>query len=500
MSLAQVDPTKFFHYVSPSFGDVSQDPNDTEVLPIDTDNSEEAEEISLVNQVHILDALNEGEGALESEPANPLTLSLPELNDLKRQTRTRSVVQIDIIDRIAQVGRGDIMSSLKNKKQNMSKGIQENAQDEIEDVINTNFRKNADGTIEMINKHHLKRQKQVLGQLIRQFGSNIFSGKPVMGLSLPVTIFEPRSHLERYAYGLIYAPHFLGKAGQTTDTLEQFKLAITYFIASLHVLINPQKPFNPILGETFQGIIGGCPVYAEQISHHPPLAAIQMVGDTFTYDACTEATAALSANSVKSRKMGFSNVTFKNTKAGVHAQFPVGSMLGTAIGKRTFQFSEKFYIFDIENRYYTEVDFENPSKYSTMKKKGKMSKDSFSGCIWRINDKFAQKLKQDVEKNNELSIKFKEKEHAVAKLDTLEGAWLENLYIGNKNYWTFGNIWPYKLQYFDNPLPSDSNYRLDVLYLRSGDETKSQDHKKAMEEFQRNDKKLRDQVKNKKTR
>jgi hypothetical protein len=38
------------------------------------------------------------------------------------------------------------------------------------------------------------------------------------------------------------------------------------------------KPFNPILGETYQTIIDGCPVYGEQISHHPPISAVFMKG------------------------------------------------------------------------------------------------------------------------------------------------------------------------------------------------------------------------------
>ena len=30
------------------------------------------------------------------------------------------------------------------------------------------------------------------------------------------------------------------------------------------------KPFNPVIGETFQGIIAGGSYTAEQTSHHPP--------------------------------------------------------------------------------------------------------------------------------------------------------------------------------------------------------------------------------------
>ena len=42
--------------------------------------------------------------------------------------------------------------------------------------------------------------------------------------------------------------------------------------------IQMDKPFNPILGETYQAIVDGCPIYGEQISHHPPISSLSMVG------------------------------------------------------------------------------------------------------------------------------------------------------------------------------------------------------------------------------
>ena len=42
--------------------------------------------------------------------------------------------------------------------------------------------------------------------------------------------------------------------------------------------LEPQmiKPFNPILGETFQANIGEYEIALEQISHHPPVSAFQV--------------------------------------------------------------------------------------------------------------------------------------------------------------------------------------------------------------------------------
>lgn len=43
------------------------------------------------------------------------------------------------------------------------------------------------------------------------------------------------------------------------------------------------KSFNPLIGETYQGLIDGCPVYAEQISHHPPISSSFMIGRGYKF-------------------------------------------------------------------------------------------------------------------------------------------------------------------------------------------------------------------------
>ena len=46
--------------------------------------------------------------------------------------------------------------------------------------------------------------------------------------------------------------------------------------------LDQEKVFNPILGETSQIWIDGCPAYAEQISHHPPISSIFFKGKGYT--------------------------------------------------------------------------------------------------------------------------------------------------------------------------------------------------------------------------
>lgn len=141
---------------------------------------------------------------------------------------------------------------------------------------NGSWKINEEGDTIFINKEVIEQQKDVIKMIVKQLGSNIMSGKSIMNMSLPVEIFDGRSILERCAMGFGYAPKILIPAGTTADVIEQAKM-VTSFIMGIGVLhLNITKPFNPILGETFQCIIGGIPLSMEQISHHPPISAFYM--------------------------------------------------------------------------------------------------------------------------------------------------------------------------------------------------------------------------------
>lgn len=104
-------------------------------------------------------------------------------------------------------------------------------------------------------------QGDVIKMVIKQLTSNIMSGKSIMNMSLPVEIFDDRSILERVAIGFGYAPKFLIPASQTNDLLEQAKFVTLFFLGMGTMNLTLTKPFNPILGETFECLLGGIPIY-----------------------------------------------------------------------------------------------------------------------------------------------------------------------------------------------------------------------------------------------
>ena len=58
--------------------------------------------------------------------------------------------------------------------------------------------------------------------------NNLFSGRSILHISLPVDIFNTDSYLERTCLGLGLAPTFLERAAMESDAVERFKYCMAY--------------------------------------------------------------------------------------------------------------------------------------------------------------------------------------------------------------------------------------------------------------------------------
>lgn len=172
--------------------------------------------------------------------------------------------------------------------------------------------------------------------MLKKIGSNLLSGKSILSITMPVVIFETRSNLERFAYSFGYAPNFLEKGAASSTPAEQMKYTVTFGMSSIVLYMSLEKPFNPILGETYQGTINGCPIAVEQISHHPPICAFHLVGRGYTLDGHIESQANMHANSITGRNLGYLRVTYHNTGARQIFIMVPGTLFGTAFGDRMF--------------------------------------------------------------------------------------------------------------------------------------------------------------------
>uniref|UniRef100_A0A668VE01 Oxysterol-binding protein n=1 Tax=Oreochromis aureus TaxID=47969 RepID=A0A668VE01_OREAU len=105
-------------------------------------------------------------------------------------------------------------------------------------------------------------------------------GKELSKIPMPVNFNEPLSMLQRLTEDLEYH-ELLDKAARCDSSLEQMCLVAAFSVSSYSTTVHrTAKPFNPLLGETYEldrleefGYRSVC----EQVSHHPPAAAHHVI-------------------------------------------------------------------------------------------------------------------------------------------------------------------------------------------------------------------------------
>lgn len=77
------------------------------------------------------------------------------------------------------------------------------------------------------------------------------------------------------------------------------KKAVVFMISMGTIGLSYAKPFNPIIGETFQAFIDNCPVYMEQTCHHPPISTCYFKGRGYEVYGSVNPGISMRLNSVK---------------------------------------------------------------------------------------------------------------------------------------------------------------------------------------------------------
>ncbi|CAK7333977.1 unnamed protein product [Dovyalis caffra] len=130
-------------------------------------------------------------------------------------------------------------------------------------------------------------------------------------VTLPVLIFEPMSMLQKMAELMEYS-HLLDLADECEDPYMRLVYAASFFISVYYAYQRTWKPFNPILGETYELTNhGGLTFISEQVSHHPPISAGHAENEHFTYDITSKVKTKFLGNSIEIYPLGRTRVTLK---------------------------------------------------------------------------------------------------------------------------------------------------------------------------------------------
>jgi len=322
------------------------------------------------------------------------------------------------------------------------------------------------------NEEELKAQRGVMWDMVKQLGQNIVQSKDLTSISMPVRVFEPRSYLQRAPDGWITAPVYLKRAAESSDAVERMKLVITFLVSGL---INTckvmAKPFNPILGETYQAqYADGTMVYCEQSCHHPPVSMYHVTAsdNSWHYYGYGAWTASFRGNAIKGLQKGPNFVEFPAYESQISFNLPEAWVRGMLYGQRLIEYDGRVDFVDEKNGLRCELQF-NPTGQSLM--------SSFWG----------KKLPSDHVRGEIVNADK-------TVLSTVSGSWLGALEFDNQVYWEFSENTDLKEPTPSEPcLPSDSRFREDSSNLAKREMELAGEWKTKLEEKQRRERKLREQ-------
>ncbi len=106
-------------------------------------------------------------------------------------------------------------------------------------------------------------------------------GKDLSKISMPVYFNEPLSMLQKCCETLEYNS-LLDEATKQESSMVRLGLIAAHQVSGLAGQDNRNtKPFNPLLGETYELITPTFRYFSEQVCHHPPISAFHCNGSNY---------------------------------------------------------------------------------------------------------------------------------------------------------------------------------------------------------------------------
>ncbi|KAF8057106.1 osbI [Scenedesmus sp. PABB004] len=202
------------------------------------------------------------------------------------------------------------------------------------------------------DRAHIREQRAAIWAWFRGLGGNLIKhGVNLTKVPLPVELCEARSFLARLTDSWAYH-HLLHAAAACSDPVERLKLVVAFAVGGMRQQVSCDKPFNPILGETLQGSYPcGCQVFAEQVSHHPPVSCWQVLdaNGQFEYTGSSCWSATFTGNSVKGSQYGDSRLRFASDGATVTWTLPNIHIRGVLFGDRVVKYHDTLLFEDDTN-------------------------------------------------------------------------------------------------------------------------------------------------------
>ena len=342
------------------------------------------------------------------------------------------------------------------------------------------------------NEEAKKKIYKTAAYLIKKMGKNILTGKSILNVSFPVFIFDKRTLHQAFCHEHRLAPYYLTRAAYSPDVLERLKWVTVHLLSFLHLTTTQVKPFNPLIGETFQCRIGNLKLYLEHTVNHPITANFYGIDDDKLYEmfGYQITDASVTPNTCMATRLGLYYIRFIKDNTTFRIRIPDALVRGTTMGDRLFSYENKCLVIDTTNRLCSYIEI-NPQQQKSSggmlgsffgsSKKTDNFPDYFEGYI--VNSKYVQ-----VDENGSNHVLLK----GYYPNCKISGEWTNYIKFDDVDYWDVHND-KCLTMYHDEDfmLPSDGSLRTDLQCFMVGKEDASQKEKEKLEVRQRNDRKLR---------
>ena len=267
----------------------------------------------------------------------------------------------------------------------------------------------------------------------------------------PIKSYDKRTLLQVFAYELREAPFILYKTYYLSDPVEKLRFMTSYVISQIYLSPLRIKPFDPLLGETYQVEIGNLSCYFEQTNTNPPTTNMYCIDSDELYKiyGYISIYTKTGINNCKIIKTGNIYIHYKDGQK-YKIYYPSYFVGGLTIGKRIFNVKDSSLIVDETNRLVSFIKFYDRKKnynYNVVK-----YPDEFEGKLVSIKE-------INIDKNG---AKHSIIEELSIALDQFNGSWTNELLFGDKIYWKRDKKCLCKLYEPDYKLKSDSSLREDL--------------------------------------
>ncbi|EPQ29271.1 uncharacterized protein PFL1_03026 [Pseudozyma flocculosa PF-1] len=147
-------------------------------------------------------------------------------------------------------------------------------------------------------------------------------GKDLTKISFPVSFNEPTSMLQRMAEDMEFS-ECLDAAAMQEDSTKRIAFVAAFAMSNYSSTIGRiAKPFNPLLGETFEyaRLDKKFRYVSEQVSHHPPISACFAESPSWEYKGCVDAKSKFLGRTFEIRPTGVAHVNLKVPRAWVDSE------------------------------------------------------------------------------------------------------------------------------------------------------------------------------------